>query len=362
MCRAVIETVPRPCCRLFSTSVASTCENAPGWRPPTPARPGAAPAGDGARGRPASTPRSAAPGSAPGSPTSPSSGAAAASGPAGCRPPGSAARPGSARPAPPRAPRRPPRLVAISSSRIDSAVSGVRSWWLASEANSRSAASAAAIDAALRSSPAATRSSSGTPLLTGRSRDSPRPSRSALSASTASGSTSRRACHVADSAATTNATTDSARMPRPSSAICSFTRVAADLHRDDRAAAAARWPRTTSPVTGGPTSSTPSADGTRACRWPPLRPSAQLGLDLGAELGQRGVPRSTSIWTSEARRLRSERGLPEHRPGAERRPAARRPAGRRRRRRSGTSGAAGRAPPLLRRPARTGTRRRAPWR
>ena len=51
----------------------------------------------------------------------------------------------------------------ISSSRIDSAVSGVRSWCEASEANCRSAASRPAIRSALRASSAATRSISSTP-------------------------------------------------------------------------------------------------------------------------------------------------------------------------------------------------------
>ncbi len=64
------------------------------------------------------------------------------SGRAGPGRPGSAARPGPARCRPPPGPTTTSSAAAISSSRIDRAVSGVRSWCEASEANSRSAARA----------------------------------------------------------------------------------------------------------------------------------------------------------------------------------------------------------------------------
>ncbi len=53
--------------------------------------------------------------------------------------------------------------VVISSSRMDSAVSGVRSWCEASAASRRSAVSIRAMRSALVSSTSAIRSSSGTP-------------------------------------------------------------------------------------------------------------------------------------------------------------------------------------------------------
>ena len=61
----------------------------------------------------------------------------------------------------------------ISSSRMDSAVSGVRSWWEASAASRRSAVSMRAIRSAQESRTSATRSSSGTPYRLWRGRGSP---------------------------------------------------------------------------------------------------------------------------------------------------------------------------------------------
>ena len=63
----------------------------------------------------------------------------------------------------------------ISSSRMDSAVSGVRSWWEASAANCRSAASRPAMRSAVRTSSAATRSISSMPEGFIRGRTCPEP-------------------------------------------------------------------------------------------------------------------------------------------------------------------------------------------
>ena len=79
----------------------------------------------------------------------------------------------------------------ISSSRMSSAVSGVRSWWEASDAKSRSAASVFVTCWALRESTFETRSTSGMPDRIGSSRAWPSPSRSAASASWIIGSASR---------------------------------------------------------------------------------------------------------------------------------------------------------------------------
>ena len=78
-------------------------------------------------------------------------------------------------------------MAAISSSRMRSAVSGVRSWWEASAAKSRSEASDLVSRWALRDSTSETWSSSAMPECSGWIRDSPAPSRSARSASSVIG-------------------------------------------------------------------------------------------------------------------------------------------------------------------------------
>ena len=78
-------------------------------------------------------------------------------------------------------------MTVISSSRMDSAVSGVRSWCEASAASRRSAVSIRPIRSALASRTSATRSSSGTPYRLCRGRGSPEPRRSAVSARSVSG-------------------------------------------------------------------------------------------------------------------------------------------------------------------------------
>ena len=84
-------------------------------------------------------------------------------------------------------------MAAISSRRMSSAVSGVRSWWEASAAKSRSAARDFVSRWALRESTSETWSSSAMPECRGWIRDSPAPSRSARSASWVIGRDSRRA-------------------------------------------------------------------------------------------------------------------------------------------------------------------------
>ena len=103
-----------------------------------------------------------------------------------------------------------PAAAIISSSRIDSAVSGVRSWWEASAAKSRSADSRSVMRRAEPSSPSASRSSSATPYRRPSGRASPRPSRSAALASSSSGRVSRRACRMASATATATAASASA--------------------------------------------------------------------------------------------------------------------------------------------------------
>jgi hypothetical protein len=100
----------------------------------------------------------------------------------------------------------------ISSSRIDSAVSGVRSWCEASAASRRSAVSIRASRSALVSSTSATRSSSGTPYRRCLGRGSPEPSRSAVSARSTSGLASRCACRTASTTAASTASSATARM------------------------------------------------------------------------------------------------------------------------------------------------------
>ena len=95
----------------------------------------------------------------------------------------------------------------ISSSRIDSAVSGVRSWWEASDANCRSAARRPAIRSELRASSAATRSISSTPDGSSRGRTCPEPSCSAEAARYTKGAASRFACHIAIAIPAANAIT-----------------------------------------------------------------------------------------------------------------------------------------------------------
>src|SRR5580704_9624605 len=81
----------------------------------------------------------------------------------------------------------------ISSSRIDKAVSGVRSWCEASTASSRSAASRRLSLRADVSSPSATWSRSASPYRRPSGRGSPAPSRAAASASSSTGRASRPA-------------------------------------------------------------------------------------------------------------------------------------------------------------------------
>src|SRR5580704_7429121 len=106
----------------------------------------------------------------------------------------------------------------ISSSRMDRAVSGVRSWCEASTASSRSAASRVLSLRAEVSSPSATWSRSATPYLRPSGRGSPAPSRAAASASSSTGRASRRAStavsHPATTAAATISTAIRPRAPR----------------------------------------------------------------------------------------------------------------------------------------------------
>src|SRR5262245_58284270 len=93
----------------------------------------------------------------------------------------------------------------ISSSRIDSAVSGVRSWCEASTAKSCSAEIKSVTRWAALSSPSATRSSSAMPYLRPTGLASPDPIRSAALARSWMGLASRRAGAMVRPAATTNA-------------------------------------------------------------------------------------------------------------------------------------------------------------
>ncbi len=110
----------------------------------------------------------------------------------------------------------------ISSRRMDSAVSGVRSWWEASAASRRSAVSIRAMRSAEESSTSATRSSSGTPYRLCRGRGSPEPSRSAVEARSVSGEASRLAWRTASSTAATIASSATSPMissVRPTSRV-----------------------------------------------------------------------------------------------------------------------------------------------
>ena len=84
-------------------------------------------------------------------------------------------------------------VAAISSSRMSSAVRGVRSWWDASDAKSRSAASDRCSPTALRERTSLTRSTSAMPESSGSMSDSPAPRRSARWASSVSGVARARA-------------------------------------------------------------------------------------------------------------------------------------------------------------------------
>ena len=94
----------------------------------------------------------------------------------------------------------------ISSSRIDSAVSGGRSWGEASDASSRSAASRLLSRRADVSSPTATWSRSATPYLRPSGRGSPAARRPAASASSSTGRPSRLASMAASQPASPTAT------------------------------------------------------------------------------------------------------------------------------------------------------------
>ena len=95
----------------------------------------------------------------------------------------------------------------ISSRRIVSAVSGVRSWCEASDVNCLSTASRAASRSELRASSAATRSISSTPDGSSRGRTCPAPSCSADAARYTKGCASRLACQAAVTAPAANAPT-----------------------------------------------------------------------------------------------------------------------------------------------------------
>ena len=93
-------------------------------------------------------------------------------------------------------------MLAISSRRMRSAVSGVRSWCEASAAKSRSEASRLAPCCAPRASAASSRSTSSMPERSGTGRGSPGPSRSARSPSVARKWATREARRSAIRAAT----------------------------------------------------------------------------------------------------------------------------------------------------------------